>query len=309
LQALQGVCAPAYWAETDDDRVHLGCRTCGLQASAALPTPVKIAWLEMRRGLEDVRWGSFTRPGADEAVLTFAGCERTVPSDGMITEVGRGLALVERQGRRWQLRRYIGEVGHCQPTKRRDGREALVCLGWGLDHHHRIKLVDWNAPDLPTTVLDLTAPLVTDELCEQPRHTELATLKLAEYQLGDLDGDGINDIRVRATAHPVATESVKAERARPDFPLACACIKVMPFTNRSPAPGCTSRTGANARRCGLRTRRARPTTSSSASSRPGVGSSPRPRPERRSRLCAATTSRPPWSPATATTERVEIRCQ
>jgi hypothetical protein len=228
LQALQAVCVPAYRAETDDDRVHLGCHTCELRASEAPPLAVKTSWSGMRRGLEDVHWGSFTRPGADEAVLTFAGCERTVESDGMITEVGRGLALVERQGRHWRLRRYVGEVGHCEPTKRRDGRDALVCLGWGLDHHHRIKLVDWNAPELPTLVLDLTAPVLTDELCEQPRHTELATLKLTEYQLGDLDGDGIDDIRVHAKLTPVAAESVKAERTRPDFPLACACIKVMP---------------------------------------------------------------------------------
>jgi hypothetical protein len=236
LQALQGICAAAYRAETDDDRVHLGCRTCELRASEAAPVAVKTSWSEMRRDLEDVHWGSFTRPGADEAVLTFAGCERTVESDGMIKEVGRGLALVERQGRRWRLRRYVGEVGYCERTKRRDGRDALVCLGWGLDHHHRIKLVDWNAPELPTSVLDLTAPVVTDELCEQPRHTDLATLALTGYQLGDLDGDGIDDIRVRAKVNPVAAESVEAERARPDFALACACIKAMPLSQQMLGP-------------------------------------------------------------------------
>src|SRR5262249_40929827 len=137
-------------------------------------------------------------------------------------------ALVQRRGRRWQLRRYAPELGSCEPTRRRDGRQVLVCPAWGLDGHEAIDIVDWNAPEIPTKVLDLRARSLTEEACEHPHHLELATLSMKEYRLEDLNGDGIDDIVVRAKVTPLSAEAVRAERGRPDFVLACACHRAVP---------------------------------------------------------------------------------
>src|SRR5262249_26849656 len=40
LEALQAVCAAAYRAETNDERVYMGCRSCDLGPSTASPLPV-----------------------------------------------------------------------------------------------------------------------------------------------------------------------------------------------------------------------------------------------------------------------------
>jgi hypothetical protein len=229
---LQAVCATAYLRETNDGRVDMGCRSCELRPSSAPPVAVRSTWKDMPRRVIDVRFGGFTRKGADEAVLTFVGCERTVESIGTITRMGQGLVLVERRNHRWELRRYVPELGYCGPIKRRDGREALLCVASGMDGRHTIDLVDFNAPELPTRVLNMTTRPLAEEMCEHPHHTELAFLADAHGGPVDLDGDGVDDIKFEAKLRPISAESIRAQRARPDFALACACHRVLPMSAR-----------------------------------------------------------------------------
>lgn len=227
LEALQSVCATAYYRETNDERVWMGCRSCELRPSKAPPVAVASTWKEMPRTLTDVRWGGFTRKGADEGVLTLSGCERTVESMGMITKAGQGLALVEHRGRHWEHRRYVPEIGYCAPIRRRDGREAFLCSVPGLDGHDGVDLIDWTSPELPVKVLDLTTRPLAEEACEHPHHAEVATLE-GGYSLVDLNDDGVDDIKFHAKVYPFSMDAVRAERARPDFALACACHRVLP---------------------------------------------------------------------------------
>lgn len=78
--------------------------------------------------LDSVYQGSFTRPGATQAVLGFAQC-RYDDNDTWDSGFPGSALLVEKVEGRWKADAYVADVntGRCLVDRRADGRDLLVC--------------------------------------------------------------------------------------------------------------------------------------------------------------------------------------
>jgi len=84
--------------------------------------------------------GAFTRAGADQRALPIEGCEPHAANGG-------GMLLLERSPGGFVVERYIGSLfaGECQPVRRTDGRDLLVCAR--SDAHQgtgTVQLFQWD---------------------------------------------------------------------------------------------------------------------------------------------------------------------
>jgi len=84
--------------------------------------------------------GTFTRAGADQRALPIEGCEPHAANGG-------GMLLLERSPGGFVVERYIGSLfaGECQPVRRTDGRDLLVCAR--SDAHQgtgTVQLFQWD---------------------------------------------------------------------------------------------------------------------------------------------------------------------
>jgi len=76
--------------------------------------------------LVGVTRGHFLSPQSDDAALDMGGCEGGYNNYG-------GTILLTRQSEKWSMLWYKGGVptGRCHRVRVENGREILVCLGWG----------------------------------------------------------------------------------------------------------------------------------------------------------------------------------
>lgn len=163
--------------------------------------------------IEKVIHGSFTRAGANEALVGFSFC---LPPDKPIMPYGQygSAVVVEAAGSRWRrvvteynLDLRSDESGSCVPHRRADGRTMLLChtlwppamkvlfsvdfqravprktmLGWLYAYNPDVTCPDASQPDLPL-----------------PHDFTWARTSLAfrSFELADINADGKPDLVVR----------------------------------------------------------------------------------------------------------------
>lgn len=125
------------------------CQTC--------PSYVEVPGKERFR-IAGLLTGSFTKPGAQEAVVRMEGCEGHVNNFG-------GMVLLQREAKGWRFVRYDAgnNPGACQSIPLPDGRLGLVCV---LDYMqsgeeaHILSLTDWSRREQKDPLLVLRNTIV-----------------------------------------------------------------------------------------------------------------------------------------------------
>jgi hypothetical protein len=188
--------------------------------------------------------GSFTRPGAREAVVSFAPCK---DGDGAWDMANPGSAVLVEEapgGGRWRAIDYQADVNiapdrgalpasapelrfasGCDEVRRADNRDALVCASnfgaFGLGSMTYIFFVDFARTPHARTVarmLEDADPCGPSGIAS-PEKDGLVTFQLGTRTLGDTNGDKTPDVsveitRARAVPSSALAAKVKAECAK-----------------------------------------------------------------------------------------------
>jgi hypothetical protein len=163
--------------------------------------------------------GSFTRPGATQALLTLCSWNASELGD---------TALLEQAGGRWRAVAYGGYAPSCLESRRADGHDALLCHGgepstcdnaslpaiYLLDFRggaeRRDVLVTLPAPDVACWFYGPSDTWGTEGL-RLPGG--LHWTRFPVFRLADLNHDGVDDLVVEvevAAAQPSAALDAKA---------------------------------------------------------------------------------------------------
>lgn len=211
------VCAAAYRSDG-----AVGCRAPppfdlpGRQPDGELllHTDDPLRFCELRR----IYRGSFTRPSAKQAVLSFEQCKD--PDESTWDSGSPGSAvLVEEIGGRWRTIAHEREVntGSCEQSHRADGRDVLLCRSsfsaGGIGTMTYFVLLDFaRGPKHAGTFAWLFADADNFNCLGLPPSgpaapSGLVALAVTKVTLADINGDGTPDLVVdveRARAAPSA---------------------------------------------------------------------------------------------------------
>lgn len=139
-----------------------------------------------RRVPVNVAYGSFTRPGAREVLLTLC----LAQSDGC-----DGTTLLRREGGRWKAVHHTPGVypSECLKFRRFDGRDQLACRNNGMVMFgSTLRLI--SADNSRTMQKDLLPEGQADCRPDAPRPVQVT--RLGDWQGEDVNGDGRPDLVV-----------------------------------------------------------------------------------------------------------------
>jgi hypothetical protein len=228
---LRALCAPVY-AETTYGRGEpwIGCGECPLTPASSTSPPV-VSYVGSP--LLDAIEGSFSKAGAREAIVTLGSCR---------TGRGTSSVLLRERSAEWVFVKEVGHGGVCRRTKVARGREVLVCTGSFSQGHSRpewVKTLDVTKAE-PTTFLFHFEKILSLKIgvCDGSV-PPFAGGKMAEPELVELNGDGVDDIRVRLEYASLDEDSVAILRARADHAAACDCWEQLEFENGTLKDGCS----------------------------------------------------------------------
>jgi len=257
LEIARAFCPPAYEAEAPVPRApRIGCEasptsaTCEQtgdtapvppEAAAATPKPAK----ELGLTLDTVAFGSFSRAGADEAIVEAVkfGCWDR-------------FYLVSRADGHWSLVqpvRFAELVGRsrfgydCRVARMATKRDLFVCmraLMGGTSTEESIIVSDFRSD--PPAELVLTSFGHTDaptaEVCEhQPDGRVISLGSLHTFELVDIDHDGLRDIRASLEYAVIDQRQLARYVSAPDYSLSCACAPILehnPYQQLKPGCRC-----------------------------------------------------------------------
>ena len=171
-------------------------------------------------GIDAVFHGAFTKPGANQAVVSFAQCKENDPNATWDSGFPGSAVLVEQIDGYWTAIAYEGGVNTnaCQKSHRRDGRDVLLCASnfsaGSIGTMHYFFLLDF-AQAGPTRAKTLASLFSNVELfrCFDPDGAEpvapsgLVGLRVEKVSLSDVNGDGTPDLIIdveRARTAPSA---------------------------------------------------------------------------------------------------------
>jgi hypothetical protein len=164
--------------------------------------------------LRSLTFGSFTRPGADEAAAALSGCEARENNHG-------GTVLAERDGAGWRMVRYDSGLNpeRCRAYRRRDGRDILVCSwhwqGRGGQARELLFAYDFtvSTPEDVEKGWVGAVSLVDDSLAcwdALPRYVRVGTIDAFDFR--DVDRDGVLDLVVDISHLRAASNAGYAKR-------------------------------------------------------------------------------------------------
>lgn len=147
-----------------------------------LPIRENGAWVPRRIPI-NVAYGSFTRPGAQEVLMTLCYAH---------SDVCDGTTLLRREGERWQAIHHTEAIypSECLTFRRFDGRDQLACRGNGMNMYG-VGLYLITATEKRThlkTLLDGSS-----QPCIGGRTTQT---RLGDWRGEDVNGDGRPDLLV-----------------------------------------------------------------------------------------------------------------
>jgi hypothetical protein len=177
-------------------------------------------------GIDAIYAGSFSRPGADEAIVAFSGCKENGPNGDDTWDMGNAgsALLVRREASRW---REVGFVDHvnassCRIARRKSGRQALLCVSsFGAGTGGSISYVfqlDFPSGDGDGRALTLVMLFSDPTRCQWTSSSAVAASGLTmgsvhTTALEDLNGDGADDLVVTASHTHVAPSAAFAAKA------------------------------------------------------------------------------------------------
>jgi hypothetical protein len=144
LAVVRSLCDAAI--KHDKDAVLVGCRSCppfeGEERDGIVAIDPASFW-----PLESLVRGSFSRPGADEVAAIFEGCEPHAANYG-------GTLFAAKTATGYKAMTYASGLHpeRCEPYRRKDGRDLLVC-SWS-DAHQSTAFTQVLAYDLTRAVPD-----------------------------------------------------------------------------------------------------------------------------------------------------------
>ncbi|HEV2351235.1 MAG TPA: hypothetical protein VG028_15465 [Terriglobia bacterium] len=188
MAILQTVCAGQIRKEVLKKGVGYGCGGCPSFTGFAGQSPSQgnEPDFELRKVLE----GSFTKPGANEVLAEFFGCEPHAANFG-------GMLLLARAGAKWRRVRYAeGVVGMVRSFARTDGLDIVLdqggytgqgtTTGW-------ISTCDFSVKPDPA---EHTLLQVEDTLGNACQSDRVSISYFERLDFPDLNGDGKPDLRV-----------------------------------------------------------------------------------------------------------------
>jgi hypothetical protein len=174
--------------------------------------------------------GSFSRAGADEALVTLDGCEAHGDNYG-------GMVLVGHDSTGWRFVSYFaGAHNECKATER-DGRTLLLCSD--VDYSQGVETQTLSEEDYGVAAasqLLLRAVDVMGGLCTWPDSQDsgrarFRVAKLLDYGWSDLNGDGIADVTARVQYSSEALEpDVSSDSCRDELEVLRARLESSPTT-------------------------------------------------------------------------------
>jgi hypothetical protein len=242
LDLLAGLCDRAIHQQ--DGEVAAGCVTC-----PPFDEPPKAGGdvaidPELFYALHALAFGSFTRPGADQAAAVFNGCESHAGNYG-------GTLLVERSAGAWKAVAYFGGVNpdDCIVFRRRDRRDVIVCR-WRDGHqsnwHDYVVSYDFARGTPDDLSLGWSEILQLDDdtaaaclLGDAKTHPTVRRGTADRLELADVNRDGFADLVVHVTY-------AKAPRGRA-FEDRCAELIASLEQEGAPAVDITPALGPQAR--------------------------------------------------------------
>jgi hypothetical protein len=181
--------------------VNSGCKSCPAFMPEGARYSVSDDVPDLSFVLEGVVYGSFTRPGVQEAVTVLSGCASHVAGLG-------GSVLLEKAASGWKLESF-GGVGHtteCLRYPLKSGRQLLICKidvgGQGVVSRF-LFTVDLSLPERRQADTLLTIE-DTVMLCQGDE--EIVGL-IEDVQLRDLNHDGLPDLAVYVKAARIERDS------------------------------------------------------------------------------------------------------
>jgi hypothetical protein len=220
LELLRAVCTTVYEATSTWSSPIMGCRSCDWAPSTAPAVAVRA----VARPLITAFTGSFSRSGADEALVITKECQPPSVVIGL-SSLHMTLHVLERSPSGWRFtNRVDGAIGCDRQMVLRDGRTALVCIRWENGKRQGIDIVDFGTDEPMTTLVDWRA---NDHLaiCDAGPSSYSVAQPAGQLQVLDIDGDGANDLDVAFKVETLAQNDGEALRALPDYALRCACSR------------------------------------------------------------------------------------
>lgn len=223
------VCAAAYLPSDDGRAPTIGCRS---HPPFEKPEQRPDGKLPVFAGddlltfcaVQKVYRGSFLRPGARQAVVSFSQCKDNDPGATWDSAFPGSAMLVEEAGDRWKTIAFQDGVNieACLQDRRADGRDVLLCQSnlWAGSAGHKSYFfaLDFGRPDRP---VDTLAQIYGDTLscfALEPAFTlpsGFVSFQIEKTSLSDVDKNGAPDLvvdvsRARAAPSPALDAKVRA---------------------------------------------------------------------------------------------------
>jgi hypothetical protein len=181
--------------------------------------------------------GSFTKPGAKQAVLAFDQCKESEDAEWDAGFPGSAV-LVEQRGARWKAVAYEPDVnmGLCLRDRRADGRDVLLCRSnFGAPPTGQVSyvfLLDFAWPatqkgQRAVSLVELFSDNMSCGFAADGLPSGITSLEIAGMALADLNHDGTPDLAVQVRrAHRAPSPKLEAalhalcNRPRPGDPSA-----------------------------------------------------------------------------------------